>query len=413
MYTKTIRLMLGIVLAAALVLPSAAVAAGNIRMGKITVLPKVAYTGEYNDNIYITEDDEKSDYINKLTLGLGALWENDADNYAKLGYSLDLFKYSDYSDNDYEAHNIYAGLGYKAPGGLYAKLDERFVSTEDPYGGDNLYKEGVAKTKRWNNTVKAALGYEFGDRFRVEASYRNFWEEYHEFADKWQNKMDNEPGVAFYYRFMPKTSALVEYRVQVREYLEQQNAGDNDKGADSDTAQDFLYHKGFVGLHWDASAKINGDLKLGIGYKDYENDKQWAVNGVSEDYEDATTWIAETNLAYQLFQKTRLNGRLMRQVKDSTSAGSTRYTDTVFGIGARQMFTEKLTGKVDLSYTNDDYAGNDDRRDDTDQARLGVDYKIQEWLTAGVNYTYKQRESNVDDKDYTNNRIAFTVGAEF
>ena len=260
--------------------------------------------------------------------------------------------------------------------------------------------------------MNAALGYEFGDRIRVEASYRNFLEEYHEFADKWQNKLDHEPGIALFYKFLPKTSALVEYRVQLREYTEQQNAGDNSKGAKSDTSQDFIYHKGFIGLHWDASAKINGDLKVGIGYKDYENDKNWD----NEDYGEETTWIAETKLTYQLFQKTQLNTKLMRQVKDSTSADSTRYTDTMFGIGAKQMFTDKLTGKVDLSYTYDDYDaynGADERQDDTYMARLGLDYQIQEWLTAGVNYTYKQRESNDNDKDYTNNRVAFTVGAAF
>lgn len=412
MYTKTTRLVLGLVLAAAMLLPASASAAGNIRIGKITVLPKVAYTGEWNDNIYISEKDEKSDYINKATLGFGIMREVDEDNYAKLGYSLDVFKYSDYSDNDYEAHKIYAGLGYKAPSGLYAKLDERFLSTEDPYGGDNLYKEGVAKTKRWNNTLKGAVGYEFGDKFRLEASYRNFIEDYHQFADKWQNKIDHEPGVAAYYRIMPKTSALVEYRVQMREYTEQQSAGDNSKGADSDTAQDFVYHKAFVGLHWDASAKITGDLKVGIGFKDYENDENWDGG----DYDDATTWIAETRLNYQLFQRTRLNGRLLRQVKDSSSIDSTRYTNTVFGLGASQEFSEKLTGKVDLSYTYDDYdayGSADERQDDVYAAKLGLDYDIREWLTAGVNYTYKQRESNIDDKDYTNNRVAFTIGAAF
>jgi hypothetical protein len=408
MYTKTTRLILGLVLAAAMLLPVSASAAGNIRIGKITVLPEVAYTGEWNDNIFLDSENEKSDYINKVTLGLGLMREVDEDNYARLGYTLDVFKYSDYSDNDYENNEIYAGFGYKAPGGLYTKLDERFVSTEDPYGSDNDYLEGE-RVKRWNNTVKAALGYEFGNKFRIEASYRNFIEDYHEFADKWQSKLDHEPGLTAFYRIMPKTSALVEYRVQMREYTEQQNSGDNSKGADSDTAQDFVYHKAFVGLHWDASAKINGDLKLGIGYKDYENDENWD----NVDYEDTTTWIAETRLYYQLFQRTQLNGKLLRQVKDSSAIGSTRYTDTVFGLGAKQQFSEKLTGMVDLAYTFDEYDGDDDREDDVYAAKIGLDYDIQDWLTAGVNYTYKQRESNIDDKDYTNNRFAFTIGAAF
>lgn len=387
-------------------------AKGNIHFGKLKVIPGLNYKLENNDNIFLDPAGEKDDFISTISPSLSLDFTQDQKNYIKLGYNVDVVRYHDFSDTNYEKHSLTGRARYTSPVGWYANAWNYFVDTEDPYGSLNDYNIGE-QTARWNNTFRFRTGYRLADKTRMEFSYRNFVQNYDAFADEWQNKLGHEPGLAFFYKFWPKTSALFEYRYQLREYTEQQDLADNDKGIDSNTAQDFSYHKFYVGLQWDATAKINGNLKLGYGLKDYDNSTNW----LGEDYDDNSTWIAETRLSYQLAPKTRLTSELLREVRDSSSNdGSTEYENTRLGIGVKQTLLRRFTLKANASYTAKDYDADrfgNSREDDQYRAKLGCDYKIQDWLTAGVAYTYEDRQSNFADEEYTNNIIGFHIGGEY
>lgn len=395
-----------------LLLPGLALAKGNIHVGKMQVIPGLKYQLEYNDNIFLDPSGEEEEFIHTITPSLALDWARDKANYVRLGYAVDVVRYDDFGDTDYEKHMLRGRAKYTAPSGFYAQAREYFVDTEDPYGSLNDFNTGE-QTARWNNSLRLRSGYSFAERMRAEVSYNNYIQKYDAFEDEWQNKLDHEPGVAFYYKFWPKTSALFEYRYQMREYTEQQDLDDNSKGIDSDTAQDFNYHQFFVGLHWDATAKITGDLKLGYGLKDYENDVNWR----GEDYDDNDTWIAETRLAYRLAPKTRLTARLLRRVRNSSSDdGSTEYENTKVGFGLQQRILRRYTVKAGVAYTKKDYDENssgESRDDDVYEGNLGVDYRFNEWLNGGVTYTYKDRQSNFADDEYTSNVFTVHIGAEY
>ena len=53
------------------------------------------------------------------------------------------------------------------------------------------------------------------------------------------------------------------------------------------------------------------------------------------------------------------------------------------------------------------------RDDDNYNARAGVDYNIQEWLSAGVGYEHNKKDSNYSDNDYEDNRVLFTLGMAY
>lgn len=217
-----------------------------------------------------------------------------------------------------------------------------------------------------------------------------------------------------YYRVMPKTSAFVEYRFETTEYTEQQDLDDNNRGADSDTAQDFDYHKTFVGLEWDATAKVNGQLKFGYGYKDYDNSSSFRTDedGNRIKYDDASTWIAETNLTYNWRPKTAFDARVLRETYDSPSSINTQYDRTQVGFGVTQGLGQRMTLIADAAYTLRDY---DETSREDDQYELGLDlrYALQDWLSAGVRYEYDDRESDDKDFEYTNNVFGLYVQAEY
>lgn len=389
-------------------------AQANIRIGKTKVTPKLAYKGEYNDNIYLIKDGVKSDYINTVTPGIGFSFEGERGNYLRAGYEVDVVRYSHYDDNDYESRKAIGDFGIKSPLGLYLKVNDRYTDTEDPYGSAELYKEGQ-KTKRRRNTVEGYVGYEFADRFILECQYQNFLEKYHLFTDRWQNKRDDVYGGTFYYKFLPKTSFLVEYRRTTREYTEQANATDNDRGITSSTSEDYKLDDYFLGLRWDPTAKLSGDLKFGYSEKTYDNKRGWRN---SYRYADKDTWIAETKLVYKASDKTRVRTKIMRSIKESTDVTSHYYTDTTIELDLNQALGERMYVDLGVDYSRDEYNAYGTakaREDNIITATAALEYRIRPWLRAGVEYGYRRRESSKGFEywEYTNHKGAIRLGAVF
>ena len=389
-------------------------AQGNIRIGKTKVTPKLAYKGEYNDNIYLKENNEKSDYINTVTPGIGFSFEGKRGNYLGVGYEVDYVRYRDYDDNDYETYKAMGGFGIKSPMGLYLKVNDRYTDTADLYGSAELYKEGE-KTKRWWNTVEGSVGYEFSDRLIIEVQYKNYVEKYDLFTDRWQNKRDHVYGGTFYYKLLPKTSFLIEYRRTTRDYTEQANATDNDKGITSSTSEDYKLDDYLVGLHWDPTGKLNGELKLGYSDKTYDNERGWRNN---YKYREKDTWIAEANLQFNASEKTKVRTKIMRSIKESTDLTSHYYTDTTIGLDLNQALRRRtyVDLGIDLNAARyNAYGTEKTREDNTITATIGLEYRIRPWLRASVGYGYKRRESSrgFEYREYTNHKWTVRLGAVF
>ena len=161
----------------------AAYAQKGRQIGKTQIDAGISAKGEFNDNIYWTDKNETDDFIFTVTPDIDLVWENSPENFFRLGYTVDFASYMDDSDNNYARHNPYLGFGVKNPAGLYFRMDLSYINTEDPYGTENEYALGLS-TKRWNNMVAAVAGFNFAQRYGVEARYVNFLERWDETFDK-------------------------------------------------------------------------------------------------------------------------------------------------------------------------------------------------------------------------------------
>jgi len=162
---------------------------------------------------------------------------------------------------------------------------------------------------------------------------------------------------------------------------------------------------------------VNGELKLGIGHKDYVNDKDWN----DEEYEDVTTWLAETDLDWAMSAKTKFSVKFSRSLKDSTESYATRFTTTAFGLGVRHTFFEQFTAYASSGYSLDEYDNTsstlDSRHDKTFTAATGIEYQfknwIKDWLTIGLGYNFENRVSNFDDEEFKDHRTTLNFLAAF
>jgi len=396
----------------------------EIRLGNLKVEPSIGYEGQYNSNIYSSNVNKQSDYIHKIkpAIQIG----KDEDKYFKAGYKADVVLYSQNAGNNYQAHNPYLFFGIKPPKdderGFYLEGEEEYLNTEDSYGADNQYNQGV-KTRRWNNQAKLLLGYKSANRYSVEGSYENFMQRFAEETNQWQDRTEHRYGASLH---LPQFyNAFLQYR-QTKAAYDKQNDGIG--GWSKTSSQDYRLSDYFIGLRFKPGGKIRGEAKLGYGQKNFENESD--KNGLG--YKNGSSWIAETNLKYEIErdEKTTLIFNFQRGYKGSPAEDSASYIDTLVGTELEHYFWKKVdANNKPINHLKINVGGDFGTNDYEDQTpglprksfriylfKSGIEWQIIKHLRAGLEYKYQQRNANeaaYEAYNYDNNIFTLNVNAVF
>ncbi len=386
---------------------------GKIKMGKISVIPGVSLTEEYDDNIYLgngdndTTEKKESDWITHIKPSLVFLYDMMNRGQISLGYLGDFAMYSSNGDNDWNSHTIAFKSDYKAPAGLLVGLNNTYINADDPYASENDYKLGE-QTKRWSDDLNFKLGYQFVDKFRVIGYYNFYKQDYDLEQDYSQDYDNNEVGLGAEMKVMPQTWAFVRYFHGARDYT---NHPAFIPRLSDETDADFTYNRVNVGLGWDATAKLSGEFNVGYQWNSADNE----FDPYGRAYEDKDTWVAQTKVTYLASPKTKIGGDLFRAVRYTGGDLSEFYEETGFGLNVSQNVLTKGVLRAGAGYSVHDYnqPSADTRSDDNYKVLLGFDYYIREWLMAGVEYRYWDRDSNYDVYDFKDNRFMITIGVVY
>jgi hypothetical protein len=169
----------------------------------------------------------------------------------------------------------------------------------------------------------------------------------------------------------------------------------------------FNYNRVSAGLTWDSGAKFAGELNFGYIWVNYDNQ----TDPYGNQYEDVNTWNAATSINYFATPTTTLSLGIARALRNTGSDNAQYYTDTGFSLGLAQVFLQRFTLTLQGAYARYDYNLPTDPSEKQNNylGSIGVNYKIWEWLNAGVAYTYLKKESNYPENDYTDNRVLFSL----
>jgi hypothetical protein len=384
---------------------------GKIRVGNLKIIPGIGLKEVYDDNIYLgngsnnTTEIEESDWILHLAPSILLDYTMNSRGGLKLGYMGDFAYYNDNDDNDWRNHTGFLKFNYNAPGGLILGIDNTYIDAADPYGTLNNYKLGVPQTKRWSDAFKGKIGYLFSERFKVLGYYNYYKQNYDEDVDYTQDYDDNEFGLGFEMRVMPKTWGFLRYHHGERDYFTHPAGTGSNESNDSDYDWDRVN----LGLSWEPKAKLSGELNFGYQWRDYGN----AADPAGGRYDNKNTWIASTAVGYQASPTTKLSLRLTRALRESGSSTNEYYEDTGIGIDLKHDLMTKFTLSAGLGYSQNDYNLPliNPREDDKYTANVGLDYKVQDWLKAGVGYQYEKRDSNDIANEYTDNKFTVSLSA--
>jgi hypothetical protein len=377
---------------------------GNIHVGQLDIHPSLNIEEEYNDNIYQVASHEAGSAITTISPGIAFLLPIQK-HLLNMDCRAEFIEPSHHQN--YEADNYFANIM------LDLDFNRLNVQIGDNFARDSVapdYEEDI-RNDYYQNRFFLDTSYKLADRYKIKGFYRNELRDFNSFhkSELDDPELDdpelddytkNEFGFNLFYRFLPLTSALVEYGYT--------NINNDDMGlpsTDSDTQRLWL------GLTWEATSKITGTIKGGYTYRNYDGDT-----------DDFDGFGMKGDLIYKLTSYTTFGLSGFRKPVDTSVTQEEAwygvyYVSSGGTLSVDHKLTHKISANAHVSYTNDDYQekGQAGKRRDDDRYGIGVgvNYQIQDWLGCKISYNYVDNDSNFDNEDYRNNIVAGKISLAF
>ncbi|MCK9276173.1 MAG: outer membrane beta-barrel protein [Syntrophales bacterium] len=398
-------------------------AVGNIKIGLIEVHPSITEQGMWDSNIDLNAgtgpaEEERSDFINIISPAVTFNLNKPLLNVS-LGVLVDVVRYMDYDENDATNYRIdfLSRYGELGKSGLFFKVRDSFADQTDPYAQadetgliDPRYRSGEAVDYK-SNTAGVEVGYGIGGLYSIHLSYTNNWLKYDSVRDEDSNKREHVIGTALYYKVMPKTFAKIGYAYSIREFFDYQTESRLNPGTfPADIGKDSKSHDVTLGLVWDQTEKLNGEVNVGYRWQRYDN----RLDNFENPLKDFNTWTVGVGLGWLPRPRTLVNFTAIKGEVDSVDDLYYSYDQLLVGIDVRQTVVHKLVINVGGDYEIDDYNSDvTSREKEFNIYRLsaGFDYQIMDWLSAGVAYTFKELSANSEwpGEEYTDHITMFKI----
>ncbi len=379
--------------------------------------PSLDVKTEYSDNYLAVPDNEESDWETTVSPGLwialpashkkvfrivstnaapggqGVSSFQDADYkgfQGSLMYNADFVRSHGHSDQDLTKQRGQGVIQYTFASGFSLEASDVYIQSAE----EQADTPGTELEKYASNLVNVIAFYKVSPKLKMRVGYSNFNLDYTSGLNTaFKERTDDQVSAYLIYKIMPKTELFVQYDNITIDY-------DEDLVADSDEQHIF------VGLKFNTNARISGHVKFGYGLIDTD----LAQNEKFEDY------IGDAALKYAFGggSSVTLSGKQIVNVTSDVNYQNILHNE----IGL--AFTQKLASKVDLTlsatYKEDEYRVDDKlsiREDEDRVAGVKLSYALNEWCKLGANYTYTDRDSNIDSNEYQENKVMFTVSAAF
>ena len=412
----------------------------SLAYARFTLTPGVDLSVEYDDNIYLDNDNEQDDVITIVSPNVNLIWETarlDVSMYA----SVSMEKYLDNSDED----RIGAGESEQASSltalaRLYRELF--FLRVSDTYsrvpvdeggrGGES--NRTVNLTDSNNLQVNPYLQFELMKETQMQLGYT--------YTNQWYGNQSDDEGDAGddYESHLYSASLTKEFSSRTSMTLSGSHEEYRPKNADEvivagDTgAYEFDQETAEFGLSYQATERLNVQGSYGHTWVDYHevNEKgDEDIWSASADYEIISNYTVGTqytrsvdisvddglskNDRYSAYleydDRFTINFTLFGGTSDYV--GIDREDDTYGGsLSGELPFNDKVGVTGLLRYTNFDRTGLDEEEYDRYSTRFALYYETRLGRIS-TGYIFNKNDSDLDDEDYTSNIVFINASLQF
>ena len=356
----------------------------------MTVYPGINFTQGYDDNLFWRPNNTTSSNFSVLSPYVRAE-ANPGPHKFDATLRLDQGYYWSSRNDDYTDYSLLADGDLVFSGRAGLKLRLGALHAHDPRGSTD--RPTAEHPDEYDNYgLDGVLRYGApGARGRIEVDggwYARRYTNNRQFTSL-SDRDTSQFGGAFFWRVMPRTEILAQVQ---RRWIDYQDAA----STQSSTEDRF-----YLGVKWEATAATTGYAKFGRLRKDFESPLRRDATDPSWDL--GVRW---SPLTYSVFDFIT-----SRQFNESTGVGDAINTK-FYGATWNHAWNSRFRTQALANYRDDDFVSSLPHREDkTGSIGLKAFYDFRRWLRFGAEYTYWNRDSNLDFNDYKRNLFLLTVGA--
>jgi len=394
-----------------------------------TFTPRIAVGEEYTDNYFLTDQNKEHEYITTISPGFTAQILGETKG-VEISYDPSYAVYDKYTENDTWRHSAQFSGWAELSKNTRLDIRDSFSLTEDPQAEADIATirtedpttpiDSTIRRSRQTyitNTTSANIAHQFGESDSINLGYA------YSFLDNDDPSIeDNErhnPSIGLTYWFVPQ------WGFEVR--------GSYAKG-EFDVSDDLDEWQGSVRLIKRFTRHFDGFVQYRQTVRNYEgeseDDKTYNPSiGISYAIEEDISLSIDVGYFVNDYEQREdesggtgnlsLIKRFSRGSVNLSGLGGYEYAN--FGaenLGFSQFYeaacsatyqvTRRISGNVFGSYRNDDYS-DPEREDKTARAGLGLTIQPLEWMSIGLNYTFRSLDSTDNTNDYDENRLYFRI----
>jgi hypothetical protein len=375
----------------------------GVRAGSFLIVPKVDVDGEYNDNIYATQNNEKSDFITTVRpeVAVKSNWSRHAVN------GLARVETKKYADNNSEDQDNYlVALDGRADvirdtsigGGVAMARDH------EERGNPNAIASGVEPTEFETMTGRVGLYRGLGKanaRLDSEAKnidYKNGRTAAGALVDNnLRDRNEYTQSLRLGYKVTPEIEGFVKGSIDSRVYDRKGSAANRNR---SNHGQSYV-----AGAAFDMTGKTKGEVYAGVAERNYSD------NG----FKDISEPTFGGKVTWNFSELTTVKAAIDRGIEETTLGASSGYVGTNYTVGVEHALMRNVVLRANAGMANNEYKGfaANQREDDIITAGVGADYWFNRCFKAALDYGYTDRDSNVTGGDYSRNTVLVRLTATY
>lgn len=339
----------------------------------------------YDDNIYYTKENKISSAISSTQL-IAKYLNNIPNSGLKFGTNINL-GYNAYTENSDKNNYINAGLELNLKNDKFC-IEENFLYTADP-----ATSELTDRAKRINNLASFRFKTSLEKMFSIGLVISDIFDKYEDDTYKSLNRNRINAGMQLYYNLSPKTSIYLGYLFSKIDY-------------ENNDLNNSLGNSVNLGINGTLSSKIKGTAQISYDMRNYEKDIENTNSNA-----DIVGYLL--SLKYEPTLKNSLSLTGERKMEEATFENNRYYVSTEIGVEYRHTIYKKWTTILFASYENIKYPetshNNIDRVDNLVKIKPSIEYKFKDYLFASIWYQFRDKFSNYDVVEFSNNKFGAQV----
>ena len=154
-----------------------------------------------------------------------------------------------------------------------------------------------------------------------------------------------------------------------------------------------------IGIKWDFTGKLTGDVNIGYQERKYKNQLTRNTSGLN--YEGSIHWY--------ITERTDFEFASSREALDSTIDQIGSFTRTTYKMSLDHSLTERLNTSITLNYFKDELNLLNNRDDNRFLYELEISYEVTRNIDIGMDYRLQKRNSTLEIAEYESNLFGINV----